>query len=217
MKSRDLRWTPRNRMVVVLPALATLAIGVVGLPRALAADQSRLPAHFSGLLNDYTPATAGGPYEMHGKWSLNLSEERGSATFSAEMTMETADFANTDPDHDPTKLGAHTHHISVTDGVIHNDPTDPINWKTQCLAPAFKPPVSGGFVVTGTAYVTGNRGQPAVWQPVACDDLHPRRDAEPEPRGCPGVRRVLERHVDVRDGLACQHSFRNAGDQWSRR
>jgi hypothetical protein len=165
MKSRGLRWTPRNRVVVVLPALATLAIGVVGLPRALAADQSRLPAHFSGLLNDYTPATAGGPYEMHGRWSLYLSEERGSATFSAEMTMETADFANTDPNHDPTKLGAHTHHISVTDGVIHNDPTDPINWKTQCLAPTFRPPVSGGFVVTGTAYVTGNGANPPFGNP----------------------------------------------------
>lgn len=165
MKSRDLRWTARNRAVGALPALAVLAIGVVGLPRALAADEARLPAHFSGLLNDYTPATAGGPYEMHGKWSLYLSEERGAATFSAEMTMETADFANTDANHDPTNLSPHTHHISVTDGVIHNDPTDAINWKTQCLSTPFKPAVSGGFVVTGTAYVTGNGGNPPFGNP----------------------------------------------------
>jgi hypothetical protein len=51
----------------------------------------------------------------------------------------------------------------VTDGVVHNDPTDPINWKTQC--PTFKPPVSGGFVVTGTAYVTGNGGNPPFGNP----------------------------------------------------
>jgi hypothetical protein len=155
-----------------LIAPAVLAMVVVGLPRAHAAEGSRLPASFSGLLNDYTPAApilpggpgvAGGPYEMHGKWSLHLNEQRGGATFSAEMTMETADFANTDANHDPTKLGPHTHHISVTDGVIHNDPTDPINWKTQC--PTFKPPVSDGFVVTGTAYITGNGGTPPFGNP----------------------------------------------------
>jgi hypothetical protein len=172
MKSKDLRWTARARAVVALMALAMSAIGGVGAPRAHAGVQSRLPASFSGLLNDYTPpaptmpggpGVAGGPYEMHGKWSLQLGEERGPATFSAEMTMETADFANTDPKGDPTKLGPHTHHISVTDGVIHSDPTDPINWKTQC--PPFKPPVSDGFVVTGTAYITGNGGNPPFGNP----------------------------------------------------
>jgi hypothetical protein len=171
MKSKYLRWTAHGRAVVASVALPVLAIGVVGLPCAQASDTWRLPASFSGLLNDYTPpppsmpggpGVAGGPYEMHGKWSLHL-EERGGAIFSAEMTMETADFANTDPNHDPTKLGPHTHHISVTDGVLHNDSTDPINWTTQC--PAFKPPVSHGFVVTGTAYITGNGGNPPFGNP----------------------------------------------------
>ena len=166
MKSKDLRWTARGQAVVASTALAVLAMGTLGVPRADAAAQSRLPANFSGLLNDYTPpapGVVGGPYEMHGKWSLHLREERGTATFSAEMTMETADFANTDPNHDPTKLGPHTHHISVTDGMIHNDPNDPINWKTQC--PAFKPAVTDGFVVTGTAYITGNGGNPPFGNP----------------------------------------------------
>jgi hypothetical protein len=166
MKSKDLRWTARGMALVALLALTILAMGVAGLPRARAAAQlPRLPASFSGLLNDYTPpapTVTGGPYEMHGKWSLHL-EERGAATFTAEMTMETADFANTDPNHDPTKLGPHTHHISVTDGVIHDDLTDPINWKTHC--PTFKPPVSDGFVVTGTAYITGNGGNPPFGNP----------------------------------------------------
>jgi hypothetical protein len=95
MKSKGLRWKVRGGALGVSMALATLAVGVTGLLRAHAADQSRLPASFSGLLNDYTPpvpAVPGGPgapYEMHGKWSLHLREERGSATFSAEMTMET--------------------------------------------------------------------------------------------------------------------------------
>jgi hypothetical protein len=170
MKSKDLRWTARGTAVVASLALALLAIAVLGLPRAHAGVQSRLPASFTGLLNDYTPAApstpggpgvAGGPYEMHGKWSLHL-RDRGAATFSAEMTMETADFANTDPS-DPTKLGPHTHHISVTDGVVHDEPTDPVNWQMQC--PTFKPPVSDGFVVTGTAYVTGNGGNPPFGNP----------------------------------------------------
>jgi hypothetical protein len=173
MKSKDLRRTARGRAVVASTGLAMLAMGVFGLPRAHAEVRSRLPASFSGLLNDYTPpppstpggpGVAGGPYEMHGKWSLHLGQ-RGAATFSAEMTMETADFANTDPNRDPTKLGPHTHHISVTDGVVHDDPTDPVNWKTQC--PAFKPPVSDGFVVTGTAYITGNGGNPPFGNPSA--------------------------------------------------
>jgi len=166
MKSKGLRWKVRGRVLGASMALAALAVGVTGPLRAHAADQSRLPASFSGLLNDYTPpapAVAAGPYEMHGKWSLHLREERGSATFSAEMTMETADFANANANLDPTKLNPHTHHISVTDGVIHNDPTDPINWMTQC--PTFKPPVSEGFVVTGTAYVTGNGGNPPFGNP----------------------------------------------------
>jgi hypothetical protein len=166
MKSTGLRRSARERTALALMALALLGIGVRGLTPALAGGQSRLPAHFGGLLNDYTPpapTVTGGPYEMHGRWSLQLAEERGTATFSAEMTMETADFANTDANHDPTKLGPHTHHISVTDGVIHNDPTDPINWKTAC--PTFKPPVAGGFVVTGTAYVTGNGGNPPFGNP----------------------------------------------------
>jgi hypothetical protein len=168
MENNGLRRAPRARAVLGLLGLAVLMVGGGGgVSRVLAASQFRLPAQFSGLLNDYTPpapTVSGGPYEMHGKWALQLSE-RGTATFSAEMTMETADFANTDPNHDPTKLGPHTHHISMTDGVVHDDLTDPINWKAVC--PTFKPAVTGGFVVTGTAYVTGNGGNPPFGNPSA--------------------------------------------------
>jgi hypothetical protein len=163
MKSNDLRWRACAKAALGLAALGTVTVGVGAATGALAADPFPLPTFFSGVLNDYTPATAtaGTPYEMHGKWSLKLSP-RTSAVFTAEMTMETAEYANPDPS-DPTKLGAHTHHISVTDGVIHNDPTDPVNWMASC--PAFKPAVSGGFVVTGTAYVTGNGNNPPFGNP----------------------------------------------------
>jgi len=155
----------RTALALVAPAALAIAAGTAG--QVFAAGPPPLPAHFSGIFNDYTPpapTVSGGPYEMHGKWSLSLYE-RGGAAFSAEMTMQTADFANTDPNHDPTKLGPHTHHITVSDGVVHNDPTDPVNWKVSC--PTFKPAVAGGFVVTGTAYVTGNGGNPPFGNPSA--------------------------------------------------
>ena len=147
-------------------AVTSLALAVGSLSCALAGEPSRLPVHFSGLINDYTPlkannvAISGAPYEMHGTWTLDLNPARSSAVFSVEMSMETADFANKDPDPtmlSPTKLNPHTHHISVTDGVIHNDPTgDPINWMASCAPNGFSPAITDGFVITGSAYVTGN-------------------------------------------------------------
>jgi hypothetical protein len=155
MKNKALRWIARD--IAVLTAVT----GFGGLTLALAGDpepQSPPPVHYSGLLNDYTPSAAvvkGGPYEMRGKWSLNVDERRGTANFSAVMNMETSDFGITQGTvnkDDPTTRGAHTHHISMTDGVITTD------WMTRC--PSFSPAVTDGFVVTGTAFVTGT-GSPA--------------------------------------------------------
>lgn len=169
MKSTDLKGTAVTTSVRRTMAVAALGMGVCGVTVALAEGPPRLPSHLSGIFNDYTPPQPNPPplpatpYEMHGTWSLELREDRGTATFAAEMSMETAGFANTDPNHDPTKLGPHTHHLSVTDGVIHSEATDPINWMTSC--PAFKPPVAHGFVIKGTAYVTGNGGSPPFGNP----------------------------------------------------
>jgi len=173
MRTKGLRWTARNQSAAPLMLPALLVLGVGGLARALAAGEPPLPAQFTGLLNDYSATTANGvaisgsPYEMHGKWTLELNAPRGTASFAADMTMETADFANPDTTmHDPTKLKPHTHHISVTEGVIHNDPTgDPINWMASCPS-TFSPAVKGGFVVTGSAYVTGNGANPPFGNPT---------------------------------------------------
>lgn len=167
MKSKGLRWMARATPIPASMALALLGIGVAGLTQALAAREPPLPTHFTGLLNDYTPSTvAGGPYEMHGKWFLDLNAERGTATFTAEMTMETADFANSGSSYNPSALGAHTHHITMTDGTIHDDPNDTITWQNTCIPVVpFKPAVTGGFVVTGTAYVTGNGANPPFGNP----------------------------------------------------
>lgn len=155
--NKTLRWIARGSVVLA-------ATGLGGLTAALAGDeQPRLPSHFSGLINDYTPSaavTTGGPYEMRGKWSLEVDERRGTTRFEAAMNMETSDFGITQGTvnkDDPTTRGAHTHHIVMTDGVIGPD------WMTFC--PPFSPPVTDGFVVTGTAFVTGNGSTPKFGNP----------------------------------------------------
>ncbi|MEP7186381.1 MAG: hypothetical protein ABI767_11145 [Rhodanobacter sp.] len=160
MKSKKMARTARNRTVLLSGVVALLALGVGGQSRALAGGVPPLPTHFSGLLNDYTPtsdgntgkAIGGSPYEMHGTWTLGLNARRSRATFSAAMSMETSEVANASSVFDPGSLAAHTHHISVTDGVVHDGPMD---WQTLCPA-KFKPAVAGGFALTGMAYVTGN-------------------------------------------------------------
>ncbi|HJU08883.1 MAG TPA: hypothetical protein VJ727_10440 [Rhodanobacteraceae bacterium] len=135
-----------------VPMLAAIGIGA----HAVAGTPAKLPAHFSGVLSDYTPMiingapVKGAPYEMHGNWSLDLNGTRTQAAFSAEIAMETSEVVNPDPNFDPTQLNPHTHHISMTGGVVHDGPTD---WQTMCPAVSS---VTGGFVVTGSAYITGN-------------------------------------------------------------
>jgi len=154
MKKQAFKWTACG--VSTLLAVASSSI----LNQASAQDREAsapAPVHFSGLLNDYTPSAAvtkGGPYEMRGKWALDVDTRRGIATFSAAMNMVTSDYGivqNTVDKDDPTTRGAHTHHI-VMEGTLSDD------WAASC--PTFSPPVSGGFVVTGPAYITGNGGPP---------------------------------------------------------
>jgi hypothetical protein len=116
--------------------------------------QKGKPVHFTGLINDYSPATVkGGPWEMHGQWRLDLhSEWRGEATtiadFSADMTMSgygtTAGFA------DATKGGQspHTHHIKLTNQTV--------TWNMDGC-PVVSPATTEGFQINGTvSLVTGN-------------------------------------------------------------
>ncbi|HEX3396380.1 MAG TPA: hypothetical protein VHS76_06730 [Steroidobacteraceae bacterium] len=158
-------------------AVLAATIGLGGLTAALAGNEEpRAPSHFNGLINDYTPSAAitkGGPYEMRGKWSLEVDERHGTTRFEAVMNMETSDYGiselipnaqgvlqplvNKD---DPTTRGAHTHHILMTDGKISASSSD---WMTSC--PKFSPAVTGGVVISGTAFVTGNGGPPPFGNP----------------------------------------------------
>jgi hypothetical protein len=113
--------------------------------------QAPTPAHFSGILNDYTAATGvGGPWEMHGSWALKMKGESGMADFSAVMTMEHPDSwivlnpANID---NPGARSPHTHHITMTDGTVSYD-------TSSC--PSDNPATTGRIVVTGPVSITGN-------------------------------------------------------------
>jgi hypothetical protein len=153
MKNTALRWFLVGSAVLVSAAS-------VGGPFAEEQQPFLTPAmHYVGLINDYTPSAAvtkGGPYEMRGNWSLDVDERHGTARFSAAINMETSDYGiaqGTVNKDDPTTRGAHTHHISVADGVVSSD------WMTSCPA-KFSPVITEGFAVTGTATITGN-GSPA--------------------------------------------------------
>jgi hypothetical protein len=162
MKSIWLSRARCDRAVLVSLALTAGALGAAGF--ASAADHTpQLPDHLVGLINDFTPSSVngvaikGGPWEMHGKWSLELREFSQTATFSAEMSMEMGDFVNASPTFDPAMLNAHTHHITVSDAKI-------VPGFAGCqtsIAPT--PLTTTGFQIQGMAHVTGN-GQPAPFE-----------------------------------------------------
>src|SRR5262245_49252721 len=88
MSNQSLLRVARGAAVLTAPL-------AVGLGDALAGDArpDTLPVHYNGLLNDHTPSAAvvkGGPYEMRGKWSLEVDERKGTARFSAAMDMQTS-------------------------------------------------------------------------------------------------------------------------------
>jgi hypothetical protein len=113
--------------------------------------QERWPVHFSGLINDYSPANPnikGSPYEMHGQWSMDL-HQWGTADFLADMTM--SDYGTTNGVLDATKGGqmAHTHHIRLTNVRI--------TWDMTNCPPYPTPVTTMGFQVNGTvSLITGN-------------------------------------------------------------
>jgi hypothetical protein len=115
--------------------------------------QERGPLHFSGLINDYSPLSTsvkGSPWEMHGQWSMDIRPDRGTADFSADMTMSGYGKTSTG-DVDPTQplVNPHTHHIRLTNARITWD---------MVGCPAYQTPVpTTGFQLNGTvSLLTGN-------------------------------------------------------------
>ena len=161
MKNKAPVWAMPVSTVMVL-AISMSAIG----------QENRLPAHFSGLIDDYTPSTVkGGPYEMHGSWSLDLHRSADSVTaqFSAHLNMETSDYGivngNVDP-MDPTTRGAHTHDIVLTGPVEFNANGCPTS--TAAVPPPTAPPplTTTGFQFTGTVSLIAANGSQAPFEPA---------------------------------------------------
>jgi hypothetical protein len=152
------------RSTISVVAVVILAVGIS------ARAQAPAPTHFSGLINDYSPETISGklvgPWEMHGKWSLDLKGRSGLADFSAEMTMELSDHAMevaianalaagaVPPTFDdPETRTPHTHHITMKDAKV--------SYPAAGVCPNYPPPTNTtnpGFMLTGPAYITGNGG-----------------------------------------------------------
>jgi hypothetical protein len=115
------------------------------------------PAHFSGLLNDYSPAAVrGGPWEMHGQWTLDLYREGRSEAFSADFyaDMTMSGYGTTAGVADATKggQGAHTHHIRLTKVAV--------TWNMDGC-PTYSPATTMGFQISNTvSLITGNGGVP---------------------------------------------------------
>src|ERR1700688_391205 len=149
---------------VIWCALRTIAILALAVGTGAQA-QAPSPRHFSGVINDYTPATGiAGPWEMHGTWSLKLEGDSGKADFSAFMTMEHSDYwilahpitlPNSPNVDNPGTRSPHTHHITMKDAVVSYDTS---------VCPTNNPPTTvPGFVVTGPVSITGN-GSPAPFE-----------------------------------------------------
>jgi hypothetical protein len=91
----------------------------------------------------------GSPYEMHGQWTMDVDAERGTADFSADMTMSSFGKTSTGAV-DPTQplVNPHTHHIKLTNAKITWDMTGCPPWGT---------PTQMGFQITKTvSLLTGN-------------------------------------------------------------
>ena len=132
---------------------AAFGIGLA-LAAGLATAQDQRRVQFGGTIGDFTPSTiSGGPWEMHGEWSLDVATS-GTANFSAALTMETSDYGITDSTQvdpaNPTTRSPHTHHINITNGTVSYDTS---------VCPGNSPATTGsGVVVTGPAGISANGG-----------------------------------------------------------
>ncbi len=141
------------RLIAGAGLLSCLALAAI--PGAGAQD--RTPLAFSGLLNDYSPSTvSGGPWEMHGQWTLSIDPRSGNADFSADMTMSGYG-KNSMGDPDATQGGqkAHTHHIRLTGAMVTWNPSG---------CPTYSPSTYGGFQVNGTVSLLTGNGSNATFE-----------------------------------------------------
>lgn len=104
---------------------------VVALALALSGHglaQGQAQTTVGGVINDYTADLDGaGPWRIVGQWSAWLKGNSGKGDFSVALSMVRADNSTRQ---------SHTHHVSVTNGVVTRLPN--------------------GFRITGNGTMTGN-------------------------------------------------------------
>ena len=144
----------RVRGTLVQKGICGIVIAVAAIALVRVQAQDIRPVRFSGVINDYSPSTVpGGPYEIRGDWAVVL-QRNGTASFSADLNMETSDYGITgatqvDPAN-PATRNPHTHHLSMTDATVSYD-------TSSC--PANNPPTTfSALIVTGTVTTTANGG-----------------------------------------------------------
>jgi hypothetical protein len=145
----------------------TLCSIAIALTASLASAQDLRVVHFKGIINDYSPSSvAGGPYEIRGAWSLDVNGKAGTASFTADLNMETSDYGISsatavDPTI-PATRSPHTHHVSVTNAAVTYDAS---------VCPANSPATTGAaIVINATATTTGNGG-PATFEAKGASTL----------------------------------------------
>jgi hypothetical protein len=143
MKSKVFPWAVRTVAVLVL------AVGTGALA------QAPNPMKFRGVINDFTPASTGGPWEVRGHWSLVVKGKYGradcKADFSAALTMERSD------------LGA----VQNGGGDLNNPMDRMAHTTTSLWLMAKFTAIPGGIEVTGLATITAN----GVFPPPFGSDL----------------------------------------------
>ena len=143
---KGIRWIATAGLLSVFALLANQG----------AAAQGLFAVHFSGLLNDYSPSTvSGGPWEMHGQWTMDVNERTGTADFAADMTMSGYGTTNGAPDATQGGQKAHTHHIRLTNIKI--------TWNNE-NCPSYSPATYGGFQITGTVSLLTGNGSNATFE-----------------------------------------------------
>jgi hypothetical protein len=130
MSSRVFWWVAQIGVLVLAVSTGALA-------------QTPKQVKLSGVINDYTPLTGGGPWQVAGEWSLTVRRDGSKANFSAALAMVHSDLGvtlnNGDLDN-PAARNAHTHHVTLVDGTVT--------------------PLANGFRVSGPATITGNGNFP---------------------------------------------------------
>lgn len=156
MKSKVFRWVPYIGILVLAATMGTSA-------------QAPTPVHFSGLINDYSPATfvtAGvaktvGPWEIRGTWSLDLQGESGTANFSAALNMELSDLAVVEGIANVDTVGArkaHTHQITMKNAMVTVNPPQGTGPEDCPASPTGTPAYTPQLELNGPADVSGNGG-----------------------------------------------------------